>query len=464
MDALGAPPDDWQRALLDHWLAVKPTGKWLHVRNGLSCPRQNGKSWLIEARIIYGVLVCGERILYTAHDYSTITQLFDRMKDYFGEKANDPDCENPELNDLVRMVRRAAGKEAIFFKNGAVIYFATRTKSARRGFTVDVVIADECQELTQVQLSSIMSTASSGPLKNSQYVFCGTPPTPASAGDVFAHVRDSALKGATDISWNEWSVAEIGDVSDEARWFETNPALGTRLDIDILRAQLGTMDKLGFAQEVLGYWLPAILAKSVIDQKDWKACLIPKAEAPKTGKLALGVKFTPDGKNAAVSAAIIPDKGDRTPYVELLAFKDVTHGTKWLVGGIVANAKAASVVVIDGKSGAAALAERLKEQKDDKGRRLVPDSAIRLADVREVQEAESTFLNNISEHGVRHIAQKPLDESARTSVRRNIGKNGAFGFGDGEKGSSAPIESASLALRGARTSKRNPRRKQEVRA
>lgn len=462
MDALEAPPDDWQRDVLDHWLAVKPNGKWWHVRNGLSCPRQNGKSWLIEARIIYGVLILGERILYTAHDYSTITQLFDRMKGYFGEKANDGDCENHELNDLVRMVRRAAGKEAIFFKNGAVIYFATRTKSARRGFTVDVVIADECQELTQVQLSSIMSTASSGPLKNSQYIFCGTPPTPASSGDVFAHVRDSAIKGATDISWNEWSVAEIGDVSDESRWYETNPALGVRLDIDILRAQLGTMDELGFAQEVLGYWLPVIIAKAAIDPKDWLATTIGKREAPRSGKLAFGVKFTPDGTRAAVAAAIIPDDGG-LPYVELLAFRGIEHGIGWLVGGLVANASMASVIYIDGKAASAPLAEALGAQKDDRGKRLVPDRAIKVATVKDAQDAESNFFNAVCEHKVRHFAQKPLDDSARTSVRRNIGQNGGFGFGDGEGSSSAPIEAASFALHGAKTSKRNPRRKQVAR-
>ena len=454
MKALGVPPDDWQEGLLELWLAVKPNGKWLHTRNGLSCPRQNGKSWLIEARIIYGVIVLGERILFTAHDYSTVTQLFDRMKEYFGEKANDKHAEHKELNGLVRMVRRAAGKEAIFFKNGAVIYFATRTKSARRGFTVDVVIADECQELTQVQLSSIMSTASSGPLGNSQYIFCGTPPTPASSGDVFAHVRDSAFNGADDISWNEWSVDEIGDVLDESRWYETNPSLGIRLDIDILRAPVGTMDAIGFAQEVLGYWLPVSMAKAVIDAKDWDGGLIGKDDAPKVGKLALGVKFTPDGEYAAVSAAIIPKVGK--PFIELLAFKEVTGGIRWIVDGIMANIKKASVVIIDGKSGKGALVERLNEQN-------VPKGAIKVASIADVQDAESMFLNELVEGNVTHIAQTQLDDSALKSVRRDIGKNGAFGFGDGEGSSSAPVESASFALYGARTSRRNPNRKAVVR-
>jgi membrane-associated protease RseP (regulator of RpoE activity) len=269
-------------------------------------------------------------------------------------------------------------------------------------------------------------------------------------------VRESALDHADDISWNEWSVEQIGDITDESRWYEVNPALGTRLDIDILRAQLGTMDELGFAQEVLGYWLPVVLAMAVIPAKDWQATTIRREDAPRSGKIALGVKFTPDGKSAAVSAAIIPPGKDAKPYVELLAFREITGGTRWLVGGIMANAKAASVVLIDGKGGSGSLEQALYEAG-------MPRNAVSVAALTDVQTAESAFLRDVSEHEVTHIKQRWLDDSAAKSVRRNIGNNGAFGFGDGEGSSSAPIESASLALHGARTSRRNPQRKQEAR-
>ncbi|MFR5827666.1 MAG: hypothetical protein ACLUE1_00585 [Adlercreutzia equolifaciens] len=53
-----------------------------------------------------------------------------------------------------------------------------------------------------------------------------------------------------------------------------------------------------------------------------------------------------------------------------------------------------------------------------------------------------------------------LDDSATKSIKRDIGRR--LGFGDGPDSSSAPIESASLALWAARTTKRDPRRKQEA--
>ena len=164
--ALGSPLDEWQRDTIRDWLAVDPeTKRYIHRRCGLAVPRQNGKTLLIEMRIHIGIAL-GEMILYTAHDYSTVTQLFDRMKGFYGEKARDPEAKYPELNKMVRSVRKGTGKEAIFFSNGAAIYFSTRTKSAKRGFTVDVVIADEAQELNDSHLKAMLSTASAGPRHN----------------------------------------------------------------------------------------------------------------------------------------------------------------------------------------------------------------------------------------------------------------------------------------------------------
>ena len=54
-----------------------------------------------------------------------------------------------------------------------------------------------------------------------------------------------------------------------------------------------------------------------------------------------------------------------------------------------------------------------------------------------------------------------MDDSATKSIKRDVGHDG-WGFGDGPDSSSAPIESASLALWAARTTKRDPRRKQEA--
>ncbi|ARD66092.1 hypothetical protein B2M23_11305 [Eubacterium limosum] len=133
----------------------------------MDCPVQGktAKRHFWKAGLIFGTLFRGEKILYTAHDYSTVTQLFDRVQHFFGEKKDDPECKYPELNARVSSVRRAAGKEAIFFKNGAGIIF--RREPSPRGVVLQSMWSsfDEAQELTDTQLKAIMATASSSPLR-----------------------------------------------------------------------------------------------------------------------------------------------------------------------------------------------------------------------------------------------------------------------------------------------------------
>lgn len=448
--AMGITLDDWQVDVLNDWLAVGSSGKWLHIRNGLSCPRQNGKTALLESRINFGTLFRGEKILYTAHDYSTVTQLFDRVQHFFGEKKDDPECKYPELNARVSAVRRAAGKEAIFFKNGAGIYFSTRTKSSRRGFTVDVVIVDEAQELTDTQLKAIMATASSAPLKNPQFIFTGTPPGPETSGDVFAHIRDGALSGEeNDVSWNEWSVESVGDIRDEKRWYDTNPSLGIRLDIDVVRAEVSTMNDVSFAQERLGYWLPKYQFTAVIDEKEWAECATD--DPAKDGKVTYAVKFSADGATVSLAVALKPKKGPI--HVEIIENRSMAGGISWLADWLVDRKSKAATIVVDGLNASLALVEMLRDGGiKGKGSITVPKSG-------DVVAAASMFLNAVRESEVTHFNQPALNESALMSEKRLIGNNGGWSFGSKQVDSTL-IEAAALAYWSANTTKRNPQRKQ----
>jgi len=175
----------WQCGIEDDWLALGPGLRYVHPRNLDEVPRQNGKTENCLTRIDWGLSVLpwvrrkaglsfrGERILYSAHSYATCVEIFERMQHYYGTKANDPKCAFPHLNRMVKSVRKAISQEAIFFKEeygGGVVYFATRTNQSNLGFTVDAIICDEAQELTEVQQKAFLSTASSAPLKNSQII------------------------------------------------------------------------------------------------------------------------------------------------------------------------------------------------------------------------------------------------------------------------------------------------------
>jgi hypothetical protein len=108
-------------------------------------------------------------------------------------------------------------------------------------------------------------------------------------------------------------------------------------------------------------------------------------------------------------------------------------------------------VVIDGRNGSDVLVERIADTWKMKGAVIRPS-------VRDVIASVSMLTDAVNERSLMwNEMQDALKESATTSTKRSIA--GGWGFG-GEN--SCPIESCSLALWGAKTSKRNPGRKMMI--
>ena len=172
----------------------------------------------------------------------------------------------------------------------------------------------------------------------------------------------------------------------------------------------------------------------------------------KNGKLAFGVKFSPDGGTVAISWARAVRGGGS--YVELYDVQGAGGGTAGIADMLLRNQDEIAAVCIDGKTGAAALVQRLRDAR-------FPKKAV-IEGTPSVAQAAATMLRDEVDSGaLAHIESPALDESATKSVRRDIGRDG-WGFGDGPNSISAPIESASLALYAARTTRRDPQRTQEA--
>lgn len=437
----------WQERVLADWSAVGSDGKWLHKRCGLSVPRQNGKSvggivWALTL-----VLMTGAVVLWTEHNYSTTVEMLRRFQDVLGARPNDTSRGKRAFNRHLVRVNSKTAQEAFFFDNGGSLHFSTRTASAALGYSFDAVIYDEAQLLADEHVQTIAPTTTAGRLKNFQVIYLGTPPRPGGTADVFKRIHDDAHAGTpTDLSWCEWAADEVGDVRDESRWAATNPSLGAVADTAPLRADAGTMLPLSFAQEHLGYWLPTATG-GVIDPDAWEACEV--VSAPDGGRLAYGVKFSPDGARVALSVAVRPDEGPA--HIELVAYEETGAGTAWLADWLEARKTLPCAVVVDGRAGADALMERLA------GR--LPKKSVVSPGSRGAVAAAAGLDIAVREGRVTHIDQPQLTESALGSTRRKIGSEGGWGFG-GED--AAPVESAALALWGAMTSKRDPRRRQKV--
>ena len=291
--------DPWQNDVLEDWMALTPGHKWMCKTCGGSVPRQNGKTGVVQGRAEAGMILYNEQVIYTAHLQKTATETFEEMAAFF---------DSPKLRSHVKDIKTALGREQIILKTGARIKFLARTRNGGRGQHGDLLIFDEAQELDDSAQGSFIPAISAS--LNPQTIYVGTPPEPESQGDVFRGIRDKALAGKTKATaWFEFSVDQIGDVTDKKRWAMTNPALGRRILLSTIEGECEQMAPDTFARERLGWWPPVIEHKEdyAIPADLWDAC--KSDEQKPEGKTAFGVKFSPDGAEVCLSGAVIPKDG-----------------------------------------------------------------------------------------------------------------------------------------------------------
>ncbi len=418
---------------------------------GGSVERQTGKSVTGIVWALYRAMAEGATVLWTDHNYSTTCEMYRRFRTVLGTKANDPAARYPEFNERVAYCSAKTAQEAFFLKpprDGAPagsIHFATRTKSASLGYSFDLVIYDEAQELTEEQEQVIIPTTSSGALHDLQLVYLGTPTRPGSQGTSFRELRDEALAGAEETCWWEWGVDEVGDVDDESRWRAVHPALASGVaDIRAIRVGRRELSAFAFAQEYLGYWFDAKARDCLVSRDEWDACA--GGPAPEGEPAAFGVKFSPDGGTVAVAAAM---RVGRATHVELVGVEPTVHGISALVRAIARDASGAAWRV-DGKSGAQTLVDRALAERAGLGDDMPPldISVVRVSDVTTYAQG---FLDAVREGTVEWYRPPAADgdeepdaltESVLTVTRRRIGSMGGWGFGGDDP---TPAEAAAIA-------------------
>ena len=445
-------PHEWQRNVLNDWLAVDDDGKLIHNYCVLEVPRQNGKTGASDPRETWGLVKRGEKILHTAQEFQTAKKAFDRLRKKFGTRKNDPFAEYPELNALVDHYTTSAGQMVLDLTNGAHIEFRTRGNNSDmgRGGTFDLVVIDEAQAYTEAQDAALAPLNSAAPSGSPQTILMGTPPLiTGDKGQVFLRSIKRFYKELERKSCiSLWGTKEVGDVLDKSRWYLYNPSLGYQLLEEALIKDSVTMSPDTFAREHLGFIPENIHSINyAIDKDTWDAC---KSTEPKPeGKTAYGVKFSADGSMVALCGAVIPDSGPAR--ISLIDMRPTGHGIRWLADWLNDRYNKACCVVIDGRNGVDVLVERISDTWRMKGSVVRPSTKDMIA-------ATGTLMDALAEQSVTWFWQQgTLEESAITSVKRPLG--GGWGFGGDN---SIPIEAASLALWGATNSKRNPNKKMRI--
>lgn len=438
-----------QKLEMDVFFARDERGEFAAKSIGITKPRQNGKSFAVRDYSLWMAIVEHKSVLYTVHHGRTARKMFKEMCDFIEKHA--------DFKDELDYIYKAGGQEGIYFNDGTCIEFQTRTNSGGRGGTYSVIVFDEAQELTNAQQDAILPTVSAaGEIdegeSDPQKIYIGTVPGPECQGAVFREMHDRVHDGGSSVWWLEWGATgntlDDVDVDSIDLWYACNPAMGRRMSEATVRDEHDTMSRDGFARERLGWWSPtAGLPDYVIPETKWDA--LSTSTPPKDGKRAYGIRFSPDGSEVFLAAALLADGGK--VHTEMIRRESMSSGTSWLAEFVAARKGDASVCVIDGKSGVQGLVDRL-------GR--MPHGYIHVCSAADATSAAATLRDCVMEETLTWFApQSDLRDSAIKSVRRSIGSGGSWGFG-GEN--PEPVTAAALAVWGAKTARRDPRRKGHV--
>lgn len=450
--SFGITLDPWQKLVMDDWLALDDKRTWACPTCGLSVPRQNGKTALVKVRVMYGIFVLGETILFTCHEVRTSRQVFDSLADILN-----PNGEFPDVAAQVQYIKRSNGYEEIKvadwhdgeeWHKGGKLLFSSRSKGASRGFTADVVVADEAMYMTDEQVAALVPTMASSSGGDMQFIMLGTPPSPHDRGTVFESTRRAALKGENGISWCEWGADDIGDIHDWDRIARYNPSLGTRLLRKAVESELSVMSQETFARERLGLWMELSASRdNPITASDWDACLADNP--PKDGGLVYAVKFSHDGAVGTLAVCLKPKDG--APHVEIIDCQSMAYGLDWIASWLIERRDKALAIVVDGQSHSDELCRRLKEGG-------IKRRKIQTVRTRDLIAATSAFCNAVKERVVTHYRDDALTTSATKCVRRRIGSDGGFGFSSVEDAEETLIEACCLAYWAAINAKTNERK------
>lgn len=325
--------DGWQGDFLADALGETEDGLWAAFEAGLIVSRQNGKGSVLEARVLAGMLLFGERvILWSAHETKTAFEAFRRCEELF--------MGDPELKKLVKNIHRSNGSEGIELRNGARLRFVARTKGSGRGFSADLVILDEAYALTAEQMSALIPTLSSR--RNPQIWYTSSPPLDGLTGEQLFALRARAGRGDANLCWYDYGIAgdldsldEI-DLADPDLWAEANPSMGMLrengsqgVSLAFITREFATMNPVDFARERLGIWPRQVTSGAgVIDPKVWESLADPQTRPT---DIAFAVDVNPARTHAAIVAVGLRP-GEDDPQRYQMAVIDYRPGTDWVPG------------------------------------------------------------------------------------------------------------------------------------
>jgi len=420
----GLKLDPWQQHILRVGMGEKPDGSWSAPEVAINLPRQNGKGGVIEARVLWGLFIGGEKqILLSAHEFKTTMNTMKRIERLIRG------C--PDLHKRVKAYHKTVGREGIELHDGRELKYIARSRGSGRGFTSDCVIFDECMILGDDSMSALAPTTEA--VENSQLWFLGSAGIGAPSqqlGRLRARAMAALESGTLDpvLAYFEWSITphlaecprgctEHDDIDSVASLLKANPAVGYRLQVEKSMHRRLTMGDALYARERLGvgdYPSDQAATWQVIGEEAWRALAVTDAE--RSGTVAFAIDVTPERSHAAICAAFPWRGGVHVTVV------DHRPGVGW----VVERAKELHAKweprcwVVDPASAAGSLIDDLEDEDDGLGVEVVKPKA------REMAAACGQFYDAVADQSLTHFDEAPLASALAGAQKRTLGDSWAW--------------------------------------
>lgn len=399
--------------------------KWSAPTVCIVCTRQQGKSWILVGRMLFGLfqLPWERTIIFTAHLFATAREIF---RDVLGIIDT-----HPELKARVARVTTGSGHEGIELKDGSRIRFLARSKDSVRGWQVDLVVCDEAYAMTEDEVAALRPTTTQA--VNPQFIYASSAGMDSS--DVLRNLRDKGIDGSPGLAYFEWSAEDDASNDDVDAIRQANPSLGlSNQSLDDVFSDLNDMETERYRRERLGIW--SELGGSAVPAAWWQSCRDPWPDGAQLSRVALGVDVTPELTAATISVAGFLEDGSLVGEV----FQQ-GEGTGWVAPALreIVETRGRVPIFVESRGAAVSLEDDFKAHR------------VRVSTVPAGGYAQAcvAFFKLIKDGVFRHKGERDLDRAAGF-VAKSMKGDALFTWKRQDTSQNiAPFVSMTLAAHGA---------------
>jgi hypothetical protein len=423
----------WQGGTTRGILAVTDEGLWLHPIVVIIAPRQNGKTLsAADLRIMSGLFVFGEKMVYSAQRWKTAESIFNRInrlvksRPSLDRRVTRRTCSQGQASFAVQLDPPDDAEEGA---EGPIssCEFITRSVDSGRGLDeIDLIIYDEAYNLKDAEIQALSPTQMASSNPQTIYLSSAVDQTIHANGIVLARLRERALAsikagtGANGLYYAEYMAPEPPEEctdaqrralrEDPATWILANPSYGIIQTQAKVQKLMDELSPRAFEVEVLGWgdWPVVSDTERPIDKDKWANRHDPEPVFFNDFPAAISVSRCPSTRKWSIAGAQYVAAG--TVHVEVwfhgqASMTDVAAKLKT----VVAFADP-SVLVIESRDGAAILVPYLAQHG------IEPH----LTNATELAVACDGFLEAVDNDQVTHSGQPVLADSMECTIKRDL--------------------------------------------